>query len=544
MRDHLPKLVIVGLMVLVVGVPFVMQYVAADEQVDVAADAPRLIVISPHNEQIRFELEEGFNRWREAQGLDPVEFDWRAGGGTSDLRKQVLAQLESAAARGVEDQGLGADLFFGGGEYEHNALAGGVTVTRGGERVDISATVPPDLPQELIDNAFPEPTLGGEQLYHDELYWIGTTLASFGIVYNRDVLDMLGVPEPTTWEDLANPRLRGWIALADPSHSGSIAAAYHAIIRRLGWNEGWNLLRRVFANARYFASSSSKVPVDVSNGEAAIGMAIDFYGRYQAGAINNFATGTRAKAAADDPGASPTSVSPSAEPRVGYIDPIKVIDGKRTSMTAINADPISLLRAAPHRELAEQFIGWMLTQDAQRLWQRRVGTPGGPIRFELRRQPIRRDLYTAEEKAYWTDPEIDPFATAQPFPDAMPSFYSQVAPIAHAMAIDLHSDLTAAWNALQSTDPNAPAYNAMYERFFAMPEALTIDWPDDELAANWQAVIRDESHPRYDEVAQTLSGFKNAWRQRYPDDTAELKARVAWTQWFRDQYEAVVELRR
>lgn len=534
MREHLSKIVVVALLVGVVGVPFVVRQLAAEEEITLPADAPRLVVLSPHNEQIRFEMAHGFNRWRTDRGLDPVRFDWRAGGGTSDLRKQVLAQFESAASRGVEDEGIGADLFFGGGEYEHNLLARGVTVERDGEEISISTTVPPEIDPALIDEAFPTRHIGSAPLYHEDLYWIGTTLSSFGIVYNRDVLDMLGVDPPTTWSDLADPRLRGWVALADPSHSGSIAAAYHAILQRLGWNEGWDTLRRIFANARYFAASSSKVPVDVSNGEAAVGMAIDFYGRYQAGAVNAY---ERRRGAVDQA---------ERAPRMGYVDPVKTVGGRRVSLTATTADPISLLRGAPQRELAEQFIAWVLTKDAQRLWQRRVDATGGPEKFELRRQPIRRDMYTAQEREHWTDPEIDPFETAQPFPEAIPSFYSMVAPISHAMAIDVHSDLAAAWDALQAVPESDPAsvetHVEMRAAFFEMPAALTLTWPDEQIAQNWQTILADPDHPRYDQAAGALAGLKQRWREMYPTDLAELKARVAWTQWFREQYEKVAAM--
>ena len=530
MREHLSKIVVVSLLVLVVGVPFVMRQLAAENEIALPADAPRLIVLSPHNEQIRYEMARGFNRWRTERGLDPVRFDWRAGGGTSDLRKQVLAQFESAASRGVEDEGIGADLFFGGGEYEHNLLARGVSVQRGDEDASISTTVPPDIDPALIEEAFPSRHIGSAPLYHEELYWIGTTLSSFGIVYNRDVLDMLGVEPPTTWSDLADPRLRGWVALADPSHSGSIAAAYHAILQRLGWTEGWATLRMIFANARYFAASASKVPVDVSNGEAAVGMAIDFYGRYQAGAVNAYDRRS-------DPDAADDSL------RMGYVDPVTTVDGRRVSLTATSSDPISLLRGAPHRELAEQFIAWLLTPDAQRLWQRRVDAPGGPEKFELRRQPIRRDMYTPEEREHWTDPEVDPFATAQPFPEAMPDFYSMVAPISHAMAIDMHSDLTAAWDALQATPAEDPVYASMREAFFELPNVLTLTWPEEEIAKRWQRILANPDHPRYDAAADALAELKQRWKQAFPTDLAELKARVAWTQWFRDQYKAVAGMK-
>jgi len=512
-------------MVLVVAVPFVMSLVTRAPEEQVTSTGPKLIIISPHNEQIRGELEKAFNRYRVELGEEPVLFDWRAGGGTSDLRRQILAQFSAAGKRGEEDQGIGADLFFGGGEYEHNQLAKGVKVMRDGEEIRITASVPVNLPEGLLVEALPEQRLGGERLYHDELYWVGTALSSFGIVYNRDVLSMLDVPTPRTWADMADPKLQGWVALADPNHSGSIAATYLNILRREGWTEGWSTLRRVFANSRYFAESSSKVPVDVSMGEAVMGMCIDFYGRYQAGAIGG--------------------------DRVGYVDPVLLnadgemymIDGHPVSMTAITADPISLLRGARQKGVAEQFIAWTLTKEAQQLWQRKQGVEDGPLQYELRRQPIRVDMYTPEEIAYWTDQEIRPFDIAQPFPKAMPSFYSAVAPIVHAMAIDIHHELVAAWKAINDTDPSHPNYDKMLELFDAMPEELTLVWPDDELAQQWSVIIEDPNHPRYDEVAKTLKDFFDGWGKRYPRGSdALLKDRVKWTQWFRDNYREVVRL--
>lgn len=542
MREHLPKIVIVGLMLLVVGVPFVLRPRGASGTLTDAGTsggggsagdtAEKLIIYTPHNEQIRFEMAVGFNRWRQDEGLPPVDVDWRASGGTSDLRKTILAQYEAKARQGREDEGIGADLFFGGGEYDHNKLADGVTVQRGGEEITLSVAVPADLPDGLLDEVFPNRLVGGEQLVHPDELWIGTALSSFGIVYNRDLLVMIHdaedpdhLNEPTTWADLAAPEYQNWVALADPGHSGSIGATFNTVLKRTGWTEGWSMLRRVFANARYFASAASKVPVDVSSGEAAAGMCIDFYGRTQAGAV------AAAGWSGDRPGETTS--------RVGYADP--VVAGR--SMTATTADPITLLRGAPHRDTAEQFIAWTLSKESQRLWQQKLGTPGGPIKFELRRQPIRIDLYTAQEKADWTDPEIDPFPTAVPIMPGMPDFFAAVAPVAQAMAIDVHGDLIAAWRAILHTrkhHPDHPDLPEMLRLFDQMPPELTLTWPDDELKNNWQAAVGDVNHPRHAEAAQVLSDFMVTLNAR--DDDHKLRDKLAWTLFFRENYRKVADL--
>ncbi|MEM7625430.1 MAG: extracellular solute-binding protein [Planctomycetota bacterium] len=523
MREHLPKIVIVALMLAVVGVPFALRpREATGTGGEISGPGDKLIIYTPHNEQIRFEMSRAFNAWRAEQDLGPVTFDWRASGGTTDLRRGILAQSEAKARQNKEDEGIGADLFFGGGEYDHNKLAKGLTLGNGEETRKVSVAVAPTLPADLLRDIFPHELIGGEKLVHPERKWVGTALSSFGIVYNRDLLAMLELPEPTTWADLADPRYQNWVALADPGHSGSIGATFNTVLRRTGWTEGWSMMRRVFANARYFASAASKVPVDVSSGEAAAGMCIDFYGRTQAGAVR-------------DAGWS-GDVDGIGISRVGYADP--VVDGR--SMTATTADPITLLRGAPHRDTAEQFIVWILSKDAQRLWQKRIGTPGGPVRYELRRQPIRGDLFTAAEKATWSDPEIDPYPTAVPIMPGMPDFFSAVATLSHAMAIDVHPDLVAAWRTIIRTPDDHPDKAEMLRLFDEMPEELTLRWPDDELEQSWQAVLSNTGHPRHAEAAGVLSDFMDRFNGR--DDDRKLKDELRWTLFFRDNYRKIVTM--
>ncbi|MEM9883777.1 MAG: extracellular solute-binding protein [Planctomycetota bacterium] len=530
MREHTAKIVIVGLMLLVVGVPFALRPRGAAGVAGVSETPTdyvgRLVVYTPHNEQIRLEMGAGFNRWRAAEGLGPIDFDWRASGGTSDLRRTILAQFESKARQGRLDEGIGADLFFGGGEFDHDRIAGGVRVTVDGEDIEEPVAVVPRLPEGLLREALPNDTIGGERLVHEDGRWVGTALSSFGIVYNRDLLVMLDRPEPESWRDLTHPAYRGWVALADPGHSGSISAAFNTVLRRQGWTEGWATLRRVFANARYFASAASKVPVDVSSGEAAAGMCIDFYGRTQAGAV------AAAGWSGDTAG---VGIS-----RLGYVDP--VVGGK--SMTATTADPITLLRGAPNREVAEQFVAWVLSKDAQRLWQTKLGTPldeGGPLRFELRRQPIRADLFVAEEKATWTDPEIDPYPTAVPILDGVPDFFSMVRAVTPAMGIHTHKDLTAAWAAIQRTPDDHPDRPEMLRLFDAMPETLTLTWPSAELDdGGWRDALSDPGHPLHETAAETLAAFMDRLGSR--SDDQELKDQLAWTLFFRDNYRQIAAM--
>lgn len=480
------KLILLICFVLILGAPLLMKRDAKTVAPRDTNNALRLVILTPHNEQTRYEFAQAFNDQRIRRNLPPVMFDWRSSGGTSDLRNQVLSQLE-AAYRHAHQQGrtpksIGYDLFFGGGAPDHNILAKGVRLEHHDK--NISATVPIHLPRELVKQVFPSSTIGGEPLYHPQFHWVGVALSSFGIVYNRDVLSMLDLPEPRSWMDLVEEedgRYLGWIALADPSHSGSITATYNVVLRRYGWTEGWKILRRIFANARYFAASASKAPQDVAEGDAAAGMCIDFYGRHQSGAVGR---------------------TPIGEPRVGYVDPQRE--------TVIVADPISIIEGAPHEALAREFVIWLLSSDAQQRWQRRKGVVNGPKEYELRRLPVRRDVYTAANMADWTDP-VDPFAIAASLAPTTPDYFRAVAPISHAMAVDIHDDLVAAWRAVVE-HPGHPRRAEMLALFDKMP---------DELAT------------MTDQLKQTLA-----------DPTLRLAAQRRWTLAFRENYREVVRISR
>ncbi len=520
MSDWTGRIIILVLLAIIIGVPLAMK--PAVEAVPEGEGAARLVVITPHNEQIRYEIARGFNRHRAARGLPPVVFDWRSSGGTGDLRKQVVAEYEAEGRRALRQNrevgGVGYDLFFGGGDYDHNQLANDITITDEDDKsrsIRFSPSVPVAFPPGMLEEIYPRPDIAGANLYHPQLKWVGVVLSSFGIVYNNDRIAQLGMEPPRTWTDLVDPRYQGNIALADPSHSGSIAEAYNAILMRLGWDEGWAVLRRVFANSRYFASVSTKVSVDVSTGQAAAGMSIDFYGRFQASAISG-RTGE-------------------ALNRLGYVDP--------PGMTKQNGDPVSILRGAPHAALANEFVLWLLSKEAQRVWNRKRGTEDGPELYELRRQPVRRDLYVEEEMQHWTD-ELEPFAQAREFPKGMPNFYSAIATISHAMAIDVHDDLTAAWMAINRCKDES-LRRELVMIFDRMPAELVIE----NLPSDWRLVLDDPQNPRNAAVAASLKAYMSALENRWvihvdgkrkSNPTAQLKDRLAWTDFFRANYREVV----
>ncbi|MDX2147701.1 MAG: extracellular solute-binding protein [Planctomycetota bacterium] len=503
---------------LVVMIPLLWGGTRSDAPVTDAAS--KIVIVTPHVAQIRFEFERGFARWLRATGRDPVSIDWRTPGGTSEIIKQLEAVYSAAIKSGaIAPDGscppgtVPVDLAFGGGSFDHGRLKAGVSVLLPAQDanprdVKLSMSVPAGFSQQQLDEWFGENAIGAQAVYDPEQHWIGTALSSFGIVYNRELYrDELMIPEPTSFEDLARPELAGWLALADPRQSGSLTTTLDSILSSLGWDEGWKLLRAMGANTRYFTNASIKPPIDVSQGEAAAGLAIDFYGRGQAQAIAL-------------PGQSP------AEVRVAYVEP--------AGRVYVDADPISLLRGGPRPELARLFIEFLLTPEGQAIWNYRArtdpahaanpkaadGMPAGPERYELRRLPVRRMMYDPSGPFYAAlIDQINPYTLASNTKTA--GWRSAIGLMMGAFSIDTADEQRAAWRALiraerQANLPQERLQQLRAEFFSFPPHTLSDGSTLDFTQANFKA-IRDD------------------WRK----PGVQARARVEYTEYFRQTYERI-----
>ncbi len=643
--------------VAILAVPF---FLTRDQDLQVPKGSQRLVIITPHIEQIRLEFARGFDRWHRRTYGEPVEVDFRAAGGTTEILQLLtatysaalnrqLADIRAATPERLLDPALNLaetlkpgsadfDLMMGGGTFDHDRLRSrGVTVTsalppgqgvktvtlaRPRERLDpraldqlrdletdanwegrtlrlripVSAItggagalsplaaeggggaktvdVPVNLDQALrlftvrisappeplfaeadLDRVFGENKLGAGKLWQDDRgklvdgkrerpadwqHWFGTALSGFGLVYNRDRVKELGVPEPQQFQDLTRPEFANQLALADPRQSGSVATAYDSILNEAarrgvaeakargateqeglaeGWRNGWRTLYEMAANARYFTSASTQPPMDVSQGEAAAGVAIDFYGRGQAQAILQ-------------PGQKPS------EGRMGYVDPPGAV--------YIDADPVSILRGAPKPTLARRFVEYCLTDEAQALWQfppvgldgnspegqsnppipgAKAGERLGPTVYRLRRLPALRSFYD-QGGPYWPflADQVDPFAlastaTTQGWRDGMIVMFG--------CWVDVGDDLKRAWAALCAARADKafpPDRLAEMERlFYAMPThtLATGDTVEFNLA-NYRRISDDV--------------------RRWNDPKRGVQARISYTRFFRENLRQVAAM--
>ncbi len=461
------------LLAAIVGLPFLLR---PKDNLLAHADET-LVIVTPHIEAIRYEFARGFRDWYKARTGKVVRIDWRVLGGTTEIARYLASsyqapfenvwrfkkrmhltdvaqksfddpkiKLPQNAAKDTEAQmarrafldsnaGIGIDLFFGGGSFDFvQQAAAGRLVDSGFIRAhpELFGDGPQQIPQSF----------SGEPYWDKDGKWMGAVLSSFGICYNDDSLKRLGVSKPQNWADLGDPAFLGEVAVADPNMSGVVAKTFEMIVQQqiaqevtkntadqppaqgvaTGWENGMRLIQKMGANTRYFTDLSAKMPIDVSDGNAAVGMSIDFYGRFQAGYDRNPRTG---------------------EERMHYFNP--------PGGTSMGVDPIGMLRGAPHPELALAFIDYVMSVEGQKLWDFKLGTPGGPGKYVLRRSAIRREIYAPEFTEFRADPLVNPYDEAKDFtyhPEWTAALFGPLRFIVRVMCVEPHEEAQAAWREL------------------------------------------------------------------------------------------------
>ena len=454
-----------GFLALLILLPAVLrEKPPVQQKSDESADT--LIILTPHAESIKHEFERGFQKYYFEKYNRNIVIDWRSPGGTADIVRYINDRYEAAFRRYCEknslpwnpeiaaafrnyrikpdksvnasdeararalflesDVSIDIDLFFGGGTYDHNNQA------RKGYAVD--AGIRQKHPEWFRKEVMPE-RWSGESIYDSNGGYYGVCLATFGICYNPDRLKEMGAP-PVCWRDLTDKKYFNTLAVADPTKSGSINKCFEVMIQQCmaeavaagktpadGWQDGFNMIKRLVGNARSISESAGRVTREVASGNAAAGMAIDFYALSEA-QFAEFQTNNQAR-------------------RIEYVPP--------KGGSSVSADPVQMLRGAPNKIQAQAFIEFLLSERGQQLWQYRAGTPGGPEKYTLRRPPVRRDLYIGKHRKYMADADYNPYNATGDFVYNgawTGRYFNLIRVLIRTTMLDAADELRAAWQAI------------------------------------------------------------------------------------------------
>lgn len=227
---------------------------------------------------------------------------------TGELVSRVIAEANAPQA----------DVLLGGPSAQHIAIA------HTGALAEYTPAVAAQLPEHAVS---------------PDGHWTGFYLTALGIGVNLERFEQHypGAPLPATWDDLLDPKYAGEIVMTDPVASSTAYLFLQAQLQRLGWEAGWDYLRKLAPLVGQFPTSGGAPPQLVGTGEYALGVAyVHALTRYRAD------------------GFPVTTIVP--------------------PQTAGSVGAVSIMEGGPNPENARRFVDFVLSKEAQEAFARQSYT--------------------------------------------------------------------------------------------------------------------------------------------------------------------------
>jgi ABC-type Fe3+ transport system substrate-binding protein len=318
--------------------------------------------------------------------------------------------------------------------------------------------------------------IGGFQISDPDGYYVAHETAGYGMAYHPAELQRLKLPVPTDWKSLTAPAFDGHVVMPIPSKVGYAPILIDTLLQGYGWEQGWQVLSRIAANAKLADAGATFISDDVGDGRFAVGMTMDFF------AVSAIANGKPLRFTYPE--------------KVGY-----------------SPAHVGIFKEATNLEGARAFVGFVLSDEGQELL----------FHPDIRKLPVRPALYAHKPTDYF-----DPFAAAQRATydyDAASGLQRQelVSAMFDALITRRHAELKAMWAAIRQAESKSPddprlqearshanwlpltarqtddaALQQMFIKCDSRTEALEQQW-DAEIAKHYAQATR---------IAQTIAGEK------------------------------------
>ena len=192
----------------------------------------------------------------------------------------------------------------------------------------------------ILEMAEPYKPAGADQMkaqFRDpQNRWFATTGYFAGFCVNTEVLQKKNLPMPASWQDLLKPEYKGQIVMPNAASSGTGYLQVVSILQMKGEEKGWQFLKDLDKNMAQYIKSGSRPCKMAATGEYAIGVSFAFSGVKQI--------------------------------MEGY--PIKLVIPSEGAGYEIEVS--MLMKTAKNKEDSKQFLDWLLTLDAAKLYGERA----------------------------------------------------------------------------------------------------------------------------------------------------------------------------
>jgi iron(III) transport system substrate-binding protein len=184
------------------------------------------------------------------------------------IHEYTLARLMQLFQR---ETGLRADFIrLSAGEVATRVLAER-QAPKGDVIFGISRAIAESMKAQGLLEAYKTPRRADvpSQYVDPEGYWTGSSLTVQGFAVNTErwKKEYGDAPMPKTWEDLLDPRYKGLIVMASPLTSGTGFTFVVGQFFRLGEEKGWEYLKALDKNVRFYTPSGIAPSRMVAQGE-------------------------------------------------------------------------------------------------------------------------------------------------------------------------------------------------------------------------------------------------------------------------------------
>ncbi|WP_455140019.1 ABC transporter substrate-binding protein [Candidatus Hodarchaeum mangrovi] len=398
-----------------------------------------LVILHPHSSEFADHVIDAFKVWYTTETGNDITV-------TTSVKYSGDCYADVVTWNGTNPE---ADVWWGGGEFYFEEA----------RRANLLE------PYEVVEDGNISAYLGGWHLKDDSdttPTWYAAAMSGFGIIYNTAYLTAEGLDVPTTWASLADPQYFGHVAMTDPDLSGSTVAIVKQLLQFMAdehsgseitfaanVTSAWELWVKISGNIGTFSTSSSKVPADVSEGNAGIGLCIDYY------ALDIMVNNTD----------------------IGFT---------YGGATTVSPDPAGIIKGAANLAPAQKFMDFLTGTAGQTL----VGDYRTPANFKA-------GTASHIPKAFTTTgaPNTAAFPIISPFNPAIDgAIHSRAETLFHYWIVENHDDLKAAWEKIislndgsQKDDAIAALVKLPADFNGTMAGLVALKYKDSAVTGNWTA---------------------------------------------------------